>query len=135
LKLRNISFNNLRRRKGKMIFLLIGMLIGISAIVALLSIIESMTIDIEDRLDRFGANIVLVPKSEELALNYGGLSLGGVNYGIREFDEDRIPDIKKIENSKNLGIIAPKILGAHKLNGKSVLLVGADIKSELRLKN
>ncbi|MFC1884785.1 ABC transporter permease [Thermodesulfobacteriota bacterium] len=135
MKLRNISFNNLMRRKSKMIFLLIGLLIGISSIVSLLSVIKSMTMDIEERLDRFGANIVLIPKREELALNYGGISLGGVNYGLKEFNENRLQDILKIENKKNLGVIAPKVLGAQKLDGRDVLLVGADIKSELRLKN
>ena len=97
MKLHNISFNNLKRRKGKMIFLVLGLFIGIATIVTLLSISESMTRDIEDRLDQFGANIVMVPRSDNLTLSYGGITMGGVNYQTVEFDEDRIPDIRKIE--------------------------------------
>jgi putative ABC transport system permease protein len=135
VKLHNISFNNLNRRKGKMIFLVLGLFIGIATIVTLLSITESMSRDIEDRLDQFGANIVMVPKSENLSLSYGGVSMGGVNYKTVEFDEARIPDIRTIENSKNLGLVAPKILGLTSIKGKDVLLMGVDFESELALKN
>ena len=41
MKLHNISFNNLKRRKGKMIFLVLGLFIGIATIVTLMSITES----------------------------------------------------------------------------------------------
>ena len=135
MKLHNISFNNLNRRKGKMIFLVLGLFIGIATIVTLLSITESMSRDIEDRLDQFGANIVMVPKSENLSLSYGGVSMGGVNYKTVEFDEARIPEIRTIEYSKNLGLVAPKILGAASIKGKDVLIMGVDFESELALKN
>ena len=102
LKLYNISFNNLRRRKGKMIFLVSGLLIGIAVIVTLMSITESMSRDIEERLDRFGANIVMTPRSENLSLSYGGITVGGVNYHTAEFDESRMPDIRNIKNSKRI---------------------------------
>jgi len=135
VKLHNISFNNLQRRKGKVIFLVLGLFIGIATIVTLLSITESMSRDIEDRLDQFGANIVMVPRSDNLTLSYGGITMGGVNYQTVEFDEARIPDIRNIEYSKNLGLIAPKVLGAAKVKDKNVLLMGVDFKTELQLKN
>ncbi len=118
-----------------MFFLVLGLLIGIATIVTLLSLTESMSRDIEDRLDRFGANIVMVPKSDNLSLSYGGINVGGVNYRMLEFDESRIPEIHKIENNKNLGIVAPKVLGAYKIKGRDILLMGVDLESELMLKN
>jgi putative ABC transport system permease protein len=134
LKLYNISFNNLKRRKGKMIFLVLGLLIGISTIVTLLSITESMTQDIEDRLDQFGANIVMMPRSENLNLSYGGITVGGVNYTMNEFDEAEIAAIRTIPNNKNLGTIAPKVLGGVQVQGKNVLLMGVNFEAELPLK-
>lgn len=134
MKLYNISFNNLKRRKGKVIFLVLGLLIGISTIVTLLSITESMTRDIEDRLDRFGANIVMLPRSENLNLSYGGITVGGVNYEMTEFNEADIPKIRTIQNTDNLGAVAPKVLGATEVQGKSVLLMGVDFEVELPLK-
>ena len=134
MKLYNISFSNLKRRKGKMIFLVLGLLIGISTIVTLLSITESMSRDIEDRLDQFGANIVMVPRSENLSLSYGGITVGGVSYKMNEFEEAEIPNIRTIENRNNLGAIAPKVLGAAEVQGKPVLVMGVDFAVELPLK-
>lgn len=134
MKLYNISFNNLRRRKAKMIFLVSGLFIGIATIVTLLSITESMSRDIEDRLDQFGANIVMVPKSDNLSLSYGGISVGGVSYEMKEFDEADLPRIREIKDSRNLGAVAPKVLGAVEVNGRRALLMGVDFAVELPLK-
>jgi putative ABC transport system permease protein len=134
VKLYDISFNNLRRRKAKVIFLVAGLLIGIATIVTLLSITESMTRNIEDRLDQFGANIVMVPKSENLSLSYGGITVGGINYEVNEFLEGDIPRIRTIKDSRNLGAVAPKILGGITIQGREMLIMGVDFKIELPLK-
>lgn len=134
MKLYNISLNNLKRRKGKMIFLVMGLVIGIATVVTLLSITESMSRDIEERLNQFGANIVMTPRNENLSLSYGGINMGGVNYKVKEFDENKIQNIRKIKNSKNLGIIAPKVIGAVKIKGRDVLLMGVDFEQEIALK-
>jgi len=134
LKLHNISFGNIKRRKDKMLFLILGLVIGISTVVTLLSITQTMTRNIEERLNQFGANIVMVPKSENLSLNYGGIDVGGVSYKVREFDQEQLKDIKTIKNSKNLSIIAPKVLGPVTVKGKNVLLMGVLFEEELALK-
>jgi len=134
LKLHNISFGNISRRKAKMLFLVMGLIIGISTIVTLLAITETMTKDIEERLNQFGANIVMVPKSENLSLSYGGIDVGGVNYQVKEFDQENLASIKTIKNYKNLAIIAPKVLGPVMVNNKKILLIGVNFKEELALK-
>lgn len=134
MKLYNISINNLKRRKGKMIFLVLGLAIGIATIVTMLSMTESMTLDIEERLDRFGANIVMVPKSENLSLTYGGINVGGVSYEVKEFAEADLSRIREIKDSRNLGAVAPKIIGAVEVDGRKVMLMGANLEVELPLK-
>jgi len=42
MKLRDISINNLRRRKGKVFFLVLGLTIGITTVVALISITRTI---------------------------------------------------------------------------------------------
>jgi putative ABC transport system permease protein len=136
LKLHNISFNNLKRRKGKVLFLVMGLLIGIATIVTLISITESMSRDIEDRLDQFGANIVMVPKSKNLSLSYGGIAMGGVNVETVEFNEADIPRIRTIQNKENLGLVAPKILGGTEIaDFGPALVMGVELETELALKN
>lgn len=134
MKLHHISLGNIRRRKGKMIFLALGLIIGISTIVTLLAITETMTAQIEERLNKFGANIVMVPKTENLSLNYGGIDVGGVNYEVKEFHQENLKRIHTIENAKNLGVVAPKVLGPVEIKGKKVLLMGVVFKDELNLK-
>ncbi len=134
MKLHNISFGNIMRRKTKMLFLILGLVIGISTVVTLLSITESMTRDIEARLNQFGANVVMVPKTDNLSLNYGGIDVGGVNYKVTEFDHQNLEKIWTIKNAKNLSIIAPKVLGAITIKDKKVLMMGVDFEQELALK-
>ncbi len=135
MKLHNISFGNIIRRKEKMIFLVLGLVIGVSTIVTLLSITKSMTQNIEEHLNQFGANIVLTPKSENLSLNYGGIHVGGVNYKVQEFDQKALDRIRSIKNAKNISIVAPKVLGPVVLRGKKALLMGVEFEDELRLKS
>jgi len=134
LKLHNISLGNIKRRKGKTLFLLMGLVIGISTVVNLLSITQSMTRNIEERLNQFGANIVMVPKNENLSLTYGGIDVGRVNYKVEEFDQEQLKNIKTIKNHKNLSIIAPKVLGPVLINDKTVLLMGVLFEEELAMK-
>ncbi len=135
MKLHNISMGNIMRRKAKMIFLILGLIIGISTVVTLICITESMTKDIEARLNQFGANIIMVPRNDNLSLSYGGIDVGGVSYQVEEFDQASLVNIRKIKNSKNLGIIAPKVLGSVVVNNRKALLMGVIFKEELALKN
>lgn len=135
MRLYNISLNNLRRRKGRVVFIVLGLVLGIAAIVALLSITGSMSRDIEERLNQFGANIVMVPKTENLSLSYGGINVGGVQVETEEFDESRLPRIREIRNRENLGVIAPKVLGSVDVGGRQALLMGVDYGAEFALKS
>ena len=134
MKLYNITLSNLLRRKAKVVFVILGLFIGIGTIVALLSITRSMSVSLEEKLDRFGANIVMVPKSDNLSLSYGDIQVGGVSYQLNEFDEQRIGDIHTIEAKRNLGAVAPKVLGAVRTKGKEVLIMGVDPNVEFDLK-
>ena len=80
MKLKNIAFSNLRRRKAKAGFILMGLLIGTSAVVAFVSLVDALTSDINHKLEKYGANILVIPKTENLSLTYGGLSLGGFSF-------------------------------------------------------
>ncbi|MDP3040232.1 MAG: ABC transporter permease, partial [Deltaproteobacteria bacterium] len=84
MTLKDIAFRNLRRRKSKAAFVLVGLMIGVSAVVAFISLVEALTLDINHKLEEYGANILIVPKTETLSLTYGGLSIGGVSFDMQE---------------------------------------------------
>lgn len=134
MTLYNISFNNLRRRKAKMVFTVLGLAIAISTVVTLITVSKSMNAEIAARLDEYGANILIVPKTDELSLTYGGMAVSGLSIGVNkiyERDADRIRDIK---NQDNIKIIAPKLLNAGTIIERNVLIVGVRFDDELELK-
>ena len=134
MKLHTISINNLKRRKAKMAFLTIGLMVGIATIVTLVTLTRSMSNDIERKMDEFGANILITPQSNGLAMNYGGISLGGVTFDQREIKEEDLAKIKTIQNHKNISSISPKVLGGITINNHDVLLVGVHFENELKMK-
>src|SRR6266568_4570110 len=134
MKLHTISINNLKRRKAKMAFLTIGLMVGIATIVTLVTLTRSMSTDIEHKMDEFGANILITPQSNGLAMNYGGISLGGVTFDQREIREEDLPRISTIRNSRNISAIAPKVLGGVRVAGRDALLVGVLFDRELKMK-
>src|SRR5450631_1071627 len=134
MKLHTISINNLKRRKARMAFLTIGLMVGIATIVTLVTLTRSMSSDIERKMDEFGANILVTPQSNGLSMNYGGISLGGVTFDQREIREEDLAKIKTITNHRNISAISPKVLGGIKINDHDVLLVGVNFESELKMK-
>jgi len=62
MRLKDISINNLLRRKGKVFFLTLGLTIGITTVVTLLTITRMMNEDISNKLDALGANIIILPQ-------------------------------------------------------------------------
>jgi ABC-type multidrug transport system fused ATPase/permease subunit len=124
MKLRNIAINNLRRRKGKMIFLVAGLMTGVAAITALLSITQILEKDISVKMEEYGANILITPETEGLSLSYGGLSLGGVSFDLKEIDQKDVAKIREIENAENISIVSPKVFGVFEHQGRKALVVG-----------
>ncbi len=134
MKLHNIAINNLRRRKAKMAFLTVGLMVGIATIVTLVTLARSMSSDIERKMDEFGANILITPRSNDLAMSYGGISLGGVSVDQKEIREDDLAKIAAIRNGKNIASISPKVLGGVRIADKDLLLVGVNFAAELKMK-
>jgi putative ABC transport system permease protein len=134
MKLKDISISNLRRRKGKVFFLILGLTMGITTVVTLISVTRMMNQDISNKLDEFGANIVIFPRSDDLSLSYGGMSIGGVALDTQALKDSDIPKIRQIEVRENISTISPKVLGVAEIEGRKVLLMGVLFQEEVRLK-
>jgi putative ABC transport system permease protein len=134
MNLNAISIKNLLRRKGKAAFVLAGLVIGVSTVVGIISYIEAMTNDINHKLEKFGANILVVPKTENLALSYGGLSLGGVSFEMEEIRQKDLGRVSHIKNSANIAALGPLVLGVANVASQKVLLAGVDFKAAEILK-
>jgi len=134
MKLYKISINNLRRRKARALFLVIGLMVGIGSIVALFSTTQILEKDIVHKMEKFGANITIVPMSEELSINYAGLDLGGISFDVKEISQSDIDKIKTIKNASNIRAVSPKLFGVFEHpKGKSIL-TGIDFDAEFTMK-
>ena len=134
MRLEHIVLHNLRRRKGRAIFLVIGLLIGVATVVTLLSLTDALGQRAQHELENFGANIIITPRSDALALNYGGIQLAGVNLVTKELEQSSLANIDDIPNRRNVATIAPKVLGAVEVEGQRIMMMGVDPAAEFKLK-
>lgn len=134
MSLIDIVIGNLRRRKGRMAFIVIGLAIGIGTVVALRSLTATMEQEIGTQLDQYGANIVIVPKASSQELSYGGVTLSAATFDLHQLKDEDINRIKSIEYAYRLSLIAPKLLGAAEIEGQRFLLSGANLDQEVRMK-
>jgi putative ABC transport system permease protein len=128
MKLFDISLANLKRRKAKASFILIGLLVGVTAVVAFMSLVDTLTRDINHKLEKYGANIMILPKTETLSLTYGGMAVGGISFEMREILQDDLGRIKEIKNAANVAAVGPMVLGSIKVADRNVLLAGIDFQ-------
>lgn len=128
MTLKDIALRNLRRRKGKAVFILLGLMIGVTSIVSFISLTETLTHEINNKMEKYGANILITPKTENLSLTYGGLSLGGVSFEMQEIRQKDLERIPTIKNKENIAAVGPMVLGVVMINNQKVLLAGMDFK-------
>ena len=134
MNLFSIALRNLQRRKARMAFLVIGLLIGVATVVSLFSMSASMREDAQHKMENFGANILVTPTRNDLALNYGGMVLGGVTTQTSDLIEADLVNLDTIPNARNIAIVAPKIIGVADVVDTKVLIMGVDPNVEFRLK-
>jgi putative ABC transport system permease protein len=134
MTLKEIALKNLMRRKGKAAFILAGLVIGVATVVTIISFANAMTNDINHKLEKYGANILIVPKTDNLTLTYGGLSLGGVSFEMQEIRQAELASIDTIKNAGNIAAVGPLVLGGIQVEANRVLLAGIDFKAARILK-
>ncbi len=117
-----------------MVFVLLGLLIGVSTVVALVSISRIMRADVAMKLDEYGANMLITPKSDDLSISYGGLTVSDISFDMRELRVRDLDRLHTIKNAENISIVAPKLLSTASIAGRELLIVGVDFSEELRLK-
>jgi putative ABC transport system permease protein len=135
----NIALNNLRRRKLKMFSVLIGIVIGIGAMVALSSVVTAIDKELADKFDQIGSNIVIVPKTQDLTVSYGSVAISSV-IKAENLSSDAVERIFQIEESNTIAVVAPKLLGSadisvNGLSRKSTMVMGVEWQQEMRLKD
>jgi len=126
MKLHDIALKNILRRKSRAVLVMIGIIAGTGSVVAVMKYTNAMTDRINHKMEKFGANIIVTPRSDELSLSYGGFNAGGVSYGKKEITIEALKNISHIKNAANIAAAGPMLIGPVTLNGKDVLAAGID---------
>ena len=129
MRLTDISIKNLWRRKAKAGFIMAGLVVGVAAMVAVIGFVRTMTAEINHKMERYGANILILPKTEDLQLSYGGLNLGGVSFDVEQIRQADLQRLAGIKNAANIAATGPTLLGVVSANNRKVLLAGIDMNS------
>jgi len=134
MQLRHIAWSGMKRRRGRVLFMLSAVALAIGTVVSLATLSAAMRAEVGDELDRFGANIVITPKTRALDLAYGAVAVGGLTVDAQALTLDDARRVRTIHNRRNISAVAPKLLGTVDLNGTPVLLIGADFREERAVK-
>lgn len=134
MTLTKVALCSLRRRRAKALLLSLGIAIGVGTVVALHLLSVGIESEIGDQLDRYGANILVLPQSRTLALDYGGLAAPGITYDQHALSTDDVARIAEIPYRERLSAVAPKLIGTTRAEGRDVVIAGVDFANELRLR-
>ena len=122
-----------------MLYTSIGVIIGITIIVAILTISLAGQAKIYGELDKYGANLMVMPAISDVDIRLGDLSLGTLAVGDNYISEDKLPEIRRItddairralrlEDEYNIATIAPKLYVSTEVKGMSIMVVALILK-------
>lgn len=114
--------------------MLLAIAVTAAIVTTLFLVSRSAERDLANKVDEYGANIIVVPRSKDLPLTYGGVQLGGVTYDVQPLHTADVQKILSIKNRENIARIAPKLVERGEIGGKPVLVAGVRWEDELALK-
>ncbi|MHB1345779.1 MAG: ABC transporter permease [Thermoleophilia bacterium] len=135
MELRHIAFGNLRRRKGKAALITFGLAVAVAAFVLVLSLILSLRSTMDDKLARYGSNLVVTPPRSEVDLSFGGVRVAGAGSGqVRYLDESDVQAVRSITEPERLAAVIPVSLRLVDVEGRRLLAMGTDLAASSRVK-
>ena len=145
MKLYQIVLKDITRRKKRMLYASLGVVIGVATIIAVLTIALAGETNIYGQLEKYGANLVVMPAISDIDVGLGGLSLGTLVVGENYIYEDTLPQVRQItdgmirealniEDDGDIATIAPRLYMSTMIKETSVIIVGVDPQQERQLK-
>ena len=124
MNIRTLAWKNLLRRKSRALFTGLGIFLGIGTFVALATLTGRMEHAVQDKLDRFGANILVVPRTDQLSLGFGDISLAGAQVAHAKLTMSNEKEIRSIPMKDRLRSVVPFFLTAADTSGKDLVWMG-----------
>ena len=125
----------MRKKWVKTLLLLLVFTLSVISIVSLNYVSRVVGESLEKKLTAYGANILVMPKSEKLTVSYGGFSMGDMLMGVTDLRESEVEEkIRSIGYRDRISVIAPKLVAMTKVDGMTVGVVGVRFEREKVLK-
>lgn len=145
MKLYRIVVKDVMRRKRRVSYAALGVVIGTMTVVGILTITLAGEARIYSQLEKYGANLMVIPAISNLDVQLGDLSLGTLTVGENYIPEEKLAEIRQIadglirealdiKDEGDIATIAPKLYMNTEVEGISVMVVGVDPQEESKLK-
>jgi putative ABC transport system permease protein len=145
MKLYQVVVKDVIRRKRRVLYATLGVVIGTATVVGILTVALAGQAKIYSQLEKYGPNLAVIPAISNLDMKLGDISLGTLTVGDNYIPEEKIPEIRqiadseirrvmKIEDEGNIATIAPNLYINTKIGDTSVMVVGVDPQEEIKIK-
>lgn len=145
MRLFQVVLKDIMRRKRRVLYATVGVIIGTMTVISILTIANAGQAKIYSQLEKYGANLSIVPATKSLNTGLGDLTLGTVTIGENYISQDKVPEIQRIadyeiknaldiKDEGNVAIVAPKLFLAGEVKGASVMLVGIEPVQEMAIR-
>ncbi|MDP2931893.1 MAG: ABC transporter permease, partial [Chloroflexota bacterium] len=145
MKLYRMVLKDVMRRKKRVAYAALGVVIGTMTVVGILTIALAGQARIYDQLEKYGPNLTVIPSINNIDMQLGNLSLGTLTVGenyipekdlpqIRQIADDSIKAALNIKDQGNIAIVAPKLYINAPVKGVSVMVVGVVPEEENKVK-
>ena len=146
MKLYQMVVKDIIRRKRRVLFAIVGVIIGTMTVVGIFTIARAGEARMYEQLEKYGPNLTVIPAITNVDVNLGGdLSLGTLSVGENCISEEKLPEIRRItdnairealgiEDEGNIATIAPKLYVNTEVKGVSVMVVGVEPQEESKIK-
>ena len=145
MKLYQMVAKDVMRRKRRVLYAALGVVIGTMTVVGILTIALAGEAKIYSQLEKYGANLTVVPAISNMDMQLGDLSLGTLAVGENYIPEEKLPQIRQIadgeirnaldiEDEGDIATLAPKLYINTEVKGISMMVVGVEPQEERKIK-
>ena len=146
MRLLQVVAKDTLRRRRRALYTALGVAIGVAAVVAVLTVARSGEQRIYSEIDKYGANMTVMPAINDVDLKLGDLRLGSLAVGENYIAEDKLPEIRQIadgairnaldiQDNGDIATIAPKLYMNTIVKGTSIMVVGFNPEQERIIKS
>jgi len=145
MKLYQMVAKDVVRRKRRVLYATLGVVVGTMTVVGILTIALAGEARIYSQLEKYGPNLIVIPAISNIDMQLGDLSLGTLTVGENYIPEEKLPEIRQIadgeikealgiEDEGDIATLAPKLYMNTEVGGVSVMVVGVDPQEESKIK-